>query len=199
MGCCKTPKYTFSATLVGLVGTDREKTGWNLQKSSKSVVFAPLNLPWNISTLGIIIAKVRFSPTFVCRKFVCNVFGLSSVAVWMDATCFPRLPEKKFPPQNDVTMMSQVGSTLLQKCGAVSRTQWCLHWLPSSIHPHVMVDHSFCAKFWDSLDLKGEYSRNVAPQVKKEGSYDNYLVGNKFQVALRIVIPYILLKQNSVW
>jgi len=61
-----------------------------------------------------------------------------------------------------------------------------------------MVDHSFCAKFWDSLDLKGEYSRNVAPQVKKEGSYDNYLVGNKFQVALRIVIPYILLKQNSV-
>jgi len=45
MGGCKTPKYTFSPTLVGLVGTNRQKTGLNLQKSSKSMVFVPSNPP----------------------------------------------------------------------------------------------------------------------------------------------------------
>ena len=33
-----------------------------------------------VSTFLIIIAKVRSSQTFLCRKFVSNVFGLGSVA-----------------------------------------------------------------------------------------------------------------------
>jgi len=32
MGCCKTPKYTFSATLVGFVGIDWQKSGLNRKK-----------------------------------------------------------------------------------------------------------------------------------------------------------------------
>jgi len=42
MGCCELPKFTFSASLVGFVGTDWQQTGLNCKKT-KSVDFAPLD------------------------------------------------------------------------------------------------------------------------------------------------------------
>jgi len=32
VGCCETPKYTFSATLVGFMGADWQKSGLNFKK-----------------------------------------------------------------------------------------------------------------------------------------------------------------------
>jgi len=66
VGCCKTPKYTFSATLVEFVVADWQKSGLNYKNNPKSVVFAPLDpLAKTMSTLLIIIAKVRSLPTFL--------------------------------------------------------------------------------------------------------------------------------------
>jgi len=44
-GCCKTPKCTFSASSVGLVGAGCQESGLNLKITAKSVVFAPLDPP----------------------------------------------------------------------------------------------------------------------------------------------------------
>jgi len=64
VGRCHTPKYIFSATFVGFVGTDWQKSGLQLKKK-KSMVFAALNpSPRQTSTLLITIAKVRSLPTF---------------------------------------------------------------------------------------------------------------------------------------
>ena len=40
---------------------------------------------------------------FLCEKFVSNMFGLASVAYWMDVTRLCILREKCFPPWNAVT------------------------------------------------------------------------------------------------
>jgi len=45
VGCCKTPKYTFSASLQGLVGADWQKSCLNLKTAPKFEVFAPLSPP----------------------------------------------------------------------------------------------------------------------------------------------------------
>ena len=50
MVCCKSPKYTFSASLMGLAGTDCQKSGLNLKLSPKSKVFVPND------TLGVFLA-----------------------------------------------------------------------------------------------------------------------------------------------
>jgi len=75
------PKCIFSATSVGFLGTAWQKSGLHLKKA-KSMVFALLDPSTRkISTLVIIFAKVRSLPTYLCRKFVSNVFGLSPMAV----------------------------------------------------------------------------------------------------------------------
>jgi len=53
------------------------------------------------------------------------VFGLGSVAYWMDATRFCSLRWKRFYPWNDVTMTSEAGATYLKTCGVVLRRQSC--------------------------------------------------------------------------
>jgi len=40
-----------------------------------------------------------FTAHFLCRKFSSNVFGVSSVAAWMDATGFPRLRKNRLSPK----------------------------------------------------------------------------------------------------
>jgi len=61
-GCCKTPRCTFSASLVG---TDRQISGLNLKIAPKSQVFDPFDPPTKeVTTCLIIIAKVKSSQTF---------------------------------------------------------------------------------------------------------------------------------------
>jgi len=55
------------------------------------------------------------------RKCVSNVFGLGSVAYWMDATRSCKLCKKRIFPWNDDIMTSEVGATYLKMCGAVLR------------------------------------------------------------------------------
>ena len=111
------------------------KVAWTA-KRTKSVFFCTVALPIkNASTLVIIIAKVRSLPTFLCRQFLSNVLGLSSMAVWIDATGFHSLREKRFV----FTITSQMNATYLKRCGAVSRIQWCFHWLSSSTRSEGMA------------------------------------------------------------
>ena len=60
-----------------------------------------------------------FTNIFLCRKYVSNVFGLVSVACWMDATKFCSLREKRIFLWNDVTMTSEIGATT-SKCAGQS-------------------------------------------------------------------------------
>jgi len=46
---------------------------------------------------------------------------------------------KNMSSYNDVTLMSHVGATYLKMCGTVSRIQWYLQWLCSSIRSEVVV------------------------------------------------------------
>ena len=96
MVCCKTLKYTFSASLVGFVGAGR-KMAWVLNIPEIHAFLPSWTLTKNVSTFLIIIAKVRTLPTFLCRKFLSNVFGLSGMAVWMKVTGFLSLRENVFP------------------------------------------------------------------------------------------------------
>jgi len=72
VGCCKTPKFTFSASWVGLVGKwlDPQST----TEFSWYSVFGPPTK--EISTFLIITAQVRSSQTLWCRTFVSNMLGL---------------------------------------------------------------------------------------------------------------------------
>jgi len=59
MGCCETPKYTFSETSARLVDADWQKSGLNLKIPPKTVVL-PLwtLLTKEVSTFLIIIANL---------------------------------------------------------------------------------------------------------------------------------------------
>jgi len=80
VGCCKTLKYSFSASLVGLVGAGCQKSGLNLKIPPKFVVFASLDPPPKVVTFLIIIAKVRSSQTVFMQK-VCFQ------RVWFELYC----------------------------------------------------------------------------------------------------------------
>jgi len=68
-------------SFVGFVSVDWQKSGLN-RKKLKSMVFVPLDHPPNkVSTFLIIITMLRPLPTFLFRKFISNVFGLSSMGV----------------------------------------------------------------------------------------------------------------------
>ena len=136
MGCCKTPTYTFFATLVGFVGTDWEKSCLDLNTPPKSVLFALMDPHQKtISAFLIIITKVGSLPTFLCRKFVSKVFSLSCMALWMDAVSFHSLREKRFSPETT----SHVRGAYRKICILLLRIQRYLHWLSSSIRSEVKV------------------------------------------------------------
>ena len=68
MRCCKKPKHTFSASLVGVVSADWQKSGLNL-KIPRNPWFCPLGPPTKRSfNFLIIIAKVGASQTFFMQK-----------------------------------------------------------------------------------------------------------------------------------
>jgi len=69
MGCCKTPKCTFSANLVKVVVADRQKKLLESRTTPEIRGFCPLGPPPNkVSTFLIIIAKIRSSQTFFMYK-----------------------------------------------------------------------------------------------------------------------------------
>jgi len=61
----------------------------------------------------------------------------------MEIASFPSLREKRFFPENDVTMTSQVRATYLKSNFAVLRIRGCPHWLSSSMRSWVIVVHNF--------------------------------------------------------
>jgi len=81
--------------------------------------------------------------TLYRRKFVSNVFGLSSIAFRMGATHFSWRHENLFFPQNDVTVTSLWLLIYLKRFVAVVRIRRWLHWLSSSIRSGVMANHNF--------------------------------------------------------
>jgi len=89
-GWRKASKYNFAASLGRLPSTDWQKSSLNLKIPAKSVVFAPLvPPPIQVSTFLIITAKEQrcgLHKHFLCGQFISNVYGLSSVAYWMDTT-----------------------------------------------------------------------------------------------------------------
>jgi len=65
---CQTPKYIFSASLVGLVDAGWQKSGLNPKIPPKCVIFALLDPHQKNSTFVIITAKVSSSQTFFTQN-----------------------------------------------------------------------------------------------------------------------------------
>jgi len=115
------------------------------QNTPESMVLAPLNPPPK-EVSAFVLIKVRSSQTFLCRK----LFPLCLVwAVWLfEWTQLVFLGYvKTFFPENDITVMLQVGATYLRMCSAVLWIQWYLQWPSSSIHSEVMVAQKFAGHF----------------------------------------------------
>jgi len=112
-----TPKYSCSATLVGFVSVDWHKSGLNCKKT-KSLVFARLGPHQKISIFWSSLQRQGPYRHFLCGKIICTVFGLSSMAFWMDAIGFPDLRESLFPPlkqhHNDVTGACNLPQKMLE-------------------------------------------------------------------------------------
>ena len=113
-------------------------------QKTKIFAYCPVWPPTKIfSTFLIIIAKVESLPTFLCRNFISSVLGLSSMAVWMDATGFPSPGENCFfalkRRHNDVT-------------GARNLLQEMRFCLPDSMMPSLTLQlNSFTSYGWSYL------------------------------------------------
>ena len=71
------------------------------------------------------------------------MFGLGSVAYWMDSTRFSNQREKRFFFGNAIIVPSQVGAIYLQMCSDVLRIQWYLRCLSSSFRSEAMAAFTF--------------------------------------------------------
>ena len=141
--CCKNPSTPFLQTRWNWWTPTERKVAWT-SKESRNPRFFPLEPPtMEVSTVLFNTAKVRSSQTFLCRMFVSNVFGLGSVAYWMDAKRFSGLREKRFFLGNEITITSLAGATYLKMSRHVLRIQWYFRWLSSSFRSDVMVTHKF--------------------------------------------------------
>jgi len=91
------------------------------------------------------------------------VFGLGSVAYWMDASRFLVNAKSVFFPGNYITMASQVGAIYLKMSRHVLRIQWYLRCLPSSLHSEVMVTRTELKgqNFLESVFKKSYYNRGM--------------------------------------
>jgi len=75
MGCCKTPKFTLSASLLGVVGADWQKSGLNLKILPKSVVLPPWTpIKRSFNFFAHQCKGKVFINIFYVKTFVSNVF-----------------------------------------------------------------------------------------------------------------------------
>ena len=82
------PKEDLFFNLRGFVSVGRQKSGFKSKKNQNVWILTRFSPTKMFSVTLIIIAKLRSLPTFLCRKFISNVFGLSSMTFRMEATHF---------------------------------------------------------------------------------------------------------------
>jgi len=87
-----------------------QENGFKAKKQkTKSLDVAPFDPTKKMSIIFIIIEKLRFLPTFLCRKFIYNVFVFELYA-FLNGSNLGNV-KTVFFPQNDITMTSPVGAT----------------------------------------------------------------------------------------
>jgi len=140
MGCFKTPKYPFLQVWWGWWVLAGRKVAW----SAKKQIFGyyPVGPPTKkVQLLWSSLQREGLYGHFLYRKFASNVFSLSSMAVWMDATGFPSLEKSGFSPE--------------------TTSQWCHRWArPTS--KDAARSHGSTDAFTDSL---AQYFQKLWPMI----------------------------------
>ena len=132
MGCCKTPKYTFSANLVGLVGA-----GWQPPNTPEILVFRPLGPP-TTSSFNFFDHHCKgnaFTDIFVCK------------------VCFQRVAVLSHGPRDTF------GDSLAQSLQKLGSSNVCrpLYWLARALKDSVVTVkkdnlQEFLKVFWPYTD-----------------------------------------------
>jgi len=153
MGCCKTPIYTFSATLVG---TDWKKGAWTAKKQNLWILprwttHQKYFTFFDHHCKGKVLTDIFYAESLLPTCLIWALWLLEWTQLVFRAHLRGGFPLKQ--RHSDVTGARNV--TYLTRFGAVFRIRWCLHWLSSAIPSDIMADHYFVHQtFWRAWRLR---------------------------------------------